>query len=115
MSWRVFVFLGEISYAAYLIHWPMLGFSYYNLEPRLAQYPFWVVLAGFAASVIAASAATWYLVETPARKFLLGRRPKPSAIPAPHYTVGASTKLTTVRSRRDTVLAADTESRADSR
>lgn len=88
ISWRGFVFLGEISYAAYLMHWPLLGLAFDN-RAVLAKYPDTVVLLGYIGAVLATSTASWYFVEAPARKFLLGLLPRPSSIPAPHYALGS--------------------------
>jgi peptidoglycan/LPS O-acetylase OafA/YrhL len=92
LSWRGFVFLGEISYAAYLVHWPFLSFLYVYRE-TLARYPNALVLAGYVLAVLGTSTASWYLVEAPARKFLLGLWPKPSSIPSPHYALGSRVRL----------------------
>ncbi len=75
------VFLGEISYAAYLLHWPLLGLAYAYLEP-IRGLPNLVGLSIYVATVTAAAAFSWYVVEAPSRRFLLGLLPRRSATPA---------------------------------
>ena len=73
-----FVVLGEISYAVYLLHWPLLG--YLHLHPRVFErLPGWAVGLGFAVVLLAAAHLMWAFVETPARRFIVGRWPKGAA------------------------------------
>lgn len=78
LSWSVFVLLGEISYALYLIHFPLLGYVHHH-KASFAAYPNWMVFAGFAIVSLALSHAIWVLVEGPARRSLLRLWPKPGA------------------------------------
>jgi peptidoglycan/LPS O-acetylase OafA/YrhL len=77
-----FVLLGDISYAVYLLHWPLLGYLWVH-ERAFALYPNWAVGLGFAVVLLGLSHLTWVLVETPARKFLVGLWPAPKAAAVP--------------------------------
>lgn len=92
LSWRGLVFLGEISYAAYLLHWPLLS-VFYQFETSLARYPSWAVIAVYVTSVLAAATGCWYFVEAPARRFLMGLLPERGSIPVPHYALGSRVDL----------------------
>jgi len=67
---RLVVYLGEISYSVYLVHWFVLkhaaGMGLTALPDELRV---WVMFA----VVIAASAATYHCIETPARVWLRSR------------------------------------------
>ncbi|UXS33979.1 acyltransferase [Agrobacterium tumefaciens] len=62
---RCSVFLGKISYSLYLWHWPVLVFAGIRYEWNI---PYWVRLLLVIASVLLA-AATWWLVESPLRRW----------------------------------------------
>ncbi len=67
---RVMIYLGEISFALYLIHQPVLRVIE---RIQLADAPnsvFWIIGAALCLS-LAASVVLFHLVEVPARKFIL--------------------------------------------
>ena len=59
------VFLGEISYSIYLLHFPLAKLYFITHEGIL---PEWAELAGYLALLFLASAATYWLIENPARR-----------------------------------------------
>lgn len=61
---RPAVFLGEISYSAYLVHWPLIVFVQHILVRELA----WGDKAILIVATIALAVALYYLVEAPFRK-----------------------------------------------
>ncbi len=67
---RPVVFLGKISYSAYLWHWPLIVFCtyYYLRDLRPAEK-----LALLCATLLV-SAASWYWIEQPARRVRVSRR-----------------------------------------
>lgn len=69
LSARYSVFLGKISYSLYLWHWPILVFAgvKYEWDIPVAIRIVLVILSGVLA------AATWWLVETPSRRWKPGR------------------------------------------
>jgi peptidoglycan/LPS O-acetylase OafA/YrhL len=73
LSTRAMVFLGEISFSIYLLHWILL-----QISNRLAAAlhiqgtAAFLWFCGFLALVIALSTATYHLVEVPARRRLRG-------------------------------------------
>jgi peptidoglycan/LPS O-acetylase OafA/YrhL len=67
------VYLGEISYSLYMIHAPMRMTLGKLMEPRLLQVSRAtgsLMAIGFLLTTIAVAAATYHLVETPARRWL---------------------------------------------
>jgi peptidoglycan/LPS O-acetylase OafA/YrhL len=69
----VLVYLGEISYSLYMIHAPMRMTLGKLMEPRLLQVSrvgASLMAAGFLLVTIIAAAATYHIVETPARRWL---------------------------------------------
>lgn len=71
LSWRPLVWLGVISYGVYLWHWPI--FLVLN-----GQRTGWSGLSLFAvrcAATLAVSAASWWLIEQPIRKWRPARVP----------------------------------------
>jgi peptidoglycan/LPS O-acetylase OafA/YrhL len=67
---RVAVFIGKISYSAYLWHWPIIVFATYYLVRDL--HPWEMVAAGILTFVL--SVASWHWIEQPARKIRVPRR-----------------------------------------
>jgi peptidoglycan/LPS O-acetylase OafA/YrhL len=84
----VFVFLGEISYAIYLLH-AVLSTYMFNNARLFAGYPNWLLFVGFVATLLALSHLTWMLVEKPARKFLVGLWPRHATIATPSVSAGS--------------------------
>jgi peptidoglycan/LPS O-acetylase OafA/YrhL len=71
LSARYSVFLGKISYSLYLWHWPILVFAGIRYDWNI---PYSVRLVLVVASILLA-AATWWLVESPLRRW----RPNPKS------------------------------------
>ncbi len=55
------VLLGNMSYAVYLIHWPV----YVAISPFTVKWPFWVYESVRVAIILGLAFASWYLVEQP--------------------------------------------------
>lgn len=75
LSIRPLTFLGDISYAVYLIHVPLQMIFLYVMRATKTAIPTespWM-LVGFAAVLISAAAATHYGFERPVRRWLRGR------------------------------------------
>ncbi len=74
---RPMVFLGEISYSVYLIHFPFIIVMMRVLERTgangLSPLPTFLLYLAMAALVCALSAATYLLIERPARNYLRSR------------------------------------------
>jgi peptidoglycan/LPS O-acetylase OafA/YrhL len=73
-TWRPLVLLGQASYCLFLLHFNFINMvRLYHVTGRLhlAAFDPWIT---YAATVLLAFAA-YYLVEEPARKALLRRRP----------------------------------------
>jgi peptidoglycan/LPS O-acetylase OafA/YrhL len=68
------VYLGEISYSLYMVHVPIRMTLGKLLEPRVANATSpaiaWTLGIGFVLATLAVSAATYHLVEAPARRGL---------------------------------------------
>jgi peptidoglycan/LPS O-acetylase OafA/YrhL len=78
LSLRPIVFLGEISYSIYLLHWVALRVFEYSIGRAVMEVgglglSLVVVLAG----ILGASVLTYYGVERPARRYLRGRFANP--------------------------------------
>jgi peptidoglycan/LPS O-acetylase OafA/YrhL len=68
------VFLGEISFGVYILHFPlMIYFTSHILEYR--GLPRWALFAGYWAILLGASAWLYATVERPARRWIVGRWP----------------------------------------
>lgn len=68
-SWKPFQFLGEISYGIYLLQYPVwIGFAYSGCSIK-STGEFYT----YVATLIAASAAVYWLLERPARKYIRQR------------------------------------------
>jgi peptidoglycan/LPS O-acetylase OafA/YrhL len=77
LSCRTAVFLGEVSFSIYLLHWILLQASnrmQVALDVRGVMSLLW--FCGFVAVVVALSAAAYRLVEVPARRRLRARVPR---------------------------------------
>jgi peptidoglycan/LPS O-acetylase OafA/YrhL len=71
LSWRAVVFLGEISYSIYLLHWPLLLVSD-RVRVRLHVHGIGSDLwfCGYFGLVLGLSVLTYYGIEQPARRWL---------------------------------------------
>lgn len=81
LSHASLVFLGEISYAAYLLHWPLLTLAYTYLEP-VTTHAQGAALVAYVATLLACSTFSWFAVEAPCRRFLIRLLPKPAPTPS---------------------------------
>ena len=89
LSIRPLTFLGDISYAVYLIHVPLQLIFLYVMRATNTVVPTespWM-MAGFAAVLIAAGTATHYGFELPVRRWLRAQR---EAVAVPASTVAAA-------------------------
>ncbi len=68
LSHPAMIFLGNLSYALYLVHWPLIVFARFQYGPEI---PISVRVALFLLT-FALSAAVYFLIESPCRAF--GRR-----------------------------------------
>ena len=57
----VLVLLGNMSYAIYLLHWPV----YVAISPFTVRWPFWLYEVVRLAIIFSLALASWYLVEQP--------------------------------------------------
>lgn len=73
LALRPLVVLGEISFAIYMIHHPVLRL-YQQHQAMVADLPTWLVYAAYWAVVLIASWLSWRLVERPCRRWLRGER-----------------------------------------
>ncbi|HEX7969740.1 MAG TPA: acyltransferase [Stellaceae bacterium] len=77
LSVPALVYLGEISYSLYMVHVPIRMTLGKLVEPRLAGAAStagaWVMGIGFCLATIATAAATYHVVELPARRWLRRR------------------------------------------
>ena len=65
------VFVGQISYSLYLVHWPVLVFAnYWTLSPPTPLRQALAVAASFALAVV-----SWRWIERPVRERKVGRSP----------------------------------------
>jgi len=83
LSLRPFTFLGDISYAVYLIHVPLQMIFLAVMRARKIAIPTespWL-LAGFAAVLVVAGAATHYGFERPARRWVRNRTAVAAVVP----------------------------------
>ncbi len=61
----VLVFVGELSYTLYLVHFPV----YLALEPQSTGWGFWPTEAARLAIVFAVATTSWFLVERPLQRW----------------------------------------------
>jgi peptidoglycan/LPS O-acetylase OafA/YrhL len=66
-----FVYLGELSFALFLFHYPMF-LVFVDLTPYWQSYPLWVVAIAWALSCLTAATFVYEFIEKPCRKALLG-------------------------------------------
>jgi peptidoglycan/LPS O-acetylase OafA/YrhL len=77
LSHKALVFLGEISYSLYLLHWTME--RWLTVQIKMGKIPVhdattgWVIGTTFVFSMIAAASLMYLLVEKPSRKFITGK------------------------------------------
>ncbi len=78
-GWRPFVWVGNMSYTIYIVHWPV----YVAVSPFTVKWPFWAIETVRLAIILPFSAASWYLMERPLmrwrRKTLAPSPARPSA------------------------------------
>jgi peptidoglycan/LPS O-acetylase OafA/YrhL len=76
LTLRSFTVLGDISYAIYLVHYPLsVGADRYT--EQIASLPMWLTYGAFWAVLLLTCLLLWFMYERPARAFLLGLWPKP--------------------------------------
>lgn len=78
ISWllqrAVLVFLGEVSFALYLVHTIVLEWFTSHYELLFARFPLWQSYAAYWAASIFAAYLLYALIEQPCRKVILGMR-----------------------------------------
>lgn len=74
-STRPAVFLGEISFGVYILHWPMLKYAQAHWH-EYQTLPGWQALALYWAVLLGLSWWLYAFVEQPARRWLVGLWPK---------------------------------------
>jgi peptidoglycan/LPS O-acetylase OafA/YrhL len=77
---RLSLYLGEISYSIYMVHFPFLRFCTYNFGDDIAgfaatapQWQLWLMVACVLAALIAVSALCYHTIEVPCRDFVKRR------------------------------------------
>jgi peptidoglycan/LPS O-acetylase OafA/YrhL len=77
---RVAVYLGEISYSIYLVHFPLLRALTYEFGPRVSEITaeagqplLWLFTVAVVLIVIAAATVLYYLIELPCRNYVKRR------------------------------------------
>ena len=77
---RVAVYLGEISYSIYLVHFPLLRALTHAFGPRVAEIAaeagqplLWLFTLAMVGTVIAAATVLYYLIELPCRNYVKRR------------------------------------------
>jgi len=77
---RVAMFLGEISYSIYLVHYPLLRCLTYKLGPRMVELTadagqpiLWLLTFGVVALIVAAATVLYYTIELPCRNYVKRR------------------------------------------
>lgn len=65
LSLGVLVFIGELSYALYLIHFPV----YLALEPQTTGWGYWPTELARLSVVFAIATASWFLIEKPLQRW----------------------------------------------
>lgn len=63
LAWRPVVYVGQISYSLYLVHWPLVVFYAY----RYGLPDSWTEVLGLTAAALVLGSAMYHLVETPFR------------------------------------------------
>ena len=96
---RPLVFLGEISYGVYILHWPLLVY-FCKHQGALAVFPGWAVGVGFVAALLTAAHLMYVFLERPARRYLTGLWP-------PGGFAGRGALLRALVTARPTWLAAE--------
>jgi peptidoglycan/LPS O-acetylase OafA/YrhL len=89
MSWSPLVYLGELSYGIYIFHWPMYDLIRPLLERCGIVTHAYNAAALSCAGTILISALSYHFWETPIRRLVRGRAPRPVA----EETVGAAPPL----------------------
>lgn len=64
LAWRPIVFVGQISYSLYLLHWPVIVFTTSWFRDLIT----WKWRLGMLAAAFAGAILSWALVETPTRR-----------------------------------------------
>ncbi len=72
LSWRPFVYLGEISFALYLIHYNYIAFHLYEFA-KVTDMNFWVAIIFLYAILSLVSALCYEMVERPSQHLILDK------------------------------------------
>jgi peptidoglycan/LPS O-acetylase OafA/YrhL len=73
------VLVGEMSYAAYLVHWPV----YVAISPFTVTWPFWLEETVRLVIIVTIAAVSWHVIERPLMEWRrrLAARPAPAGRP----------------------------------
>ncbi|MEO7262128.1 MAG: acyltransferase [Jatrophihabitantaceae bacterium] len=95
LSWRPIRYLGEISYAVYLWHLPLLLAIQHELGYATFSGHFWVLLALTVASTVLIAALSWRLLEQPLmRRVSRGYRGSPAVAPSAETATASNASST---------------------
>jgi peptidoglycan/LPS O-acetylase OafA/YrhL len=94
------VLLGELSYAIYLIHQPVLAF-YGTHRKDFATLPIWATCAIISLGILALAYLIWAVIERPCRHFLVNLWPtsvNAAAVDLPASMIRPKGEITSARS-----------------
>jgi len=100
LSYSLPVLLGQLSYAIYLVHQPILAF-YKGHGRDLAGTPAWLLIFSAAAIILAVAYLVWAAIERPCRLLLRRLWPAPAQAVAPELSASMIRSDDAVSERRD--------------
>ena len=98
------VMLGELSYAIYLVHWPVLVF-FSTHRTNFAGIPNWMIFSVIGAVILAIAYLVWATIERPCRMLLIKiwpTRANAAVVELPASMIGPNGKI--LASRHDRII-----------